>query len=487
VSPRVRTLALIAAAALFLFFFGAGQAYRSDEVWSLRAVTMPAPAMMAELRGDIHPPLYYWMLRGWHALLGESEVATRSLSILLCLAAAAFVFATARAQSGSAALLATAVFVTSPLTTLAAQMVRMYGLLALASAASTYAFLRLADPNLPNKPKLNPAWLLYVTANVAGSFTHVWFFFLLLAQGLVYLVYRRTEKLHVMAAAAILSLAPYIVFWLPVLLAQFHKSADAIAWVEPPRAMDLLSTLLFFGGLFTFAAPFAWRKWRNEANFAGMPLALALLAVLVPFAISWWKPVYGQRFTIIALPAFAIAMGSLAPKREGSYRLETGLVAAACALALILSRFNSLCDARSAAEYLAQNTAQGDTVVFTSLSRLPIDYYWNRLQPKRDVAERTFPAEIDSHPGFEGVIHTDSERPRLLAESERLKMTNKANPGKLFLLHGFHPKTDALLKTAFDASFTPLKPLEHSCESMGSYFQYISAYSCVTPELARAR
>jgi 4-amino-4-deoxy-L-arabinose transferase-like glycosyltransferase len=473
-------LALIAAAALFLFFFGASQAYRSDEVWSLRAVSMPAPAMMAELKSDIHPPLYYLMLRGWRVLVGENEIAIRALSILLTLAAAAFVYTGARDQWGPrAGLLAAAVFITSPLATLAAQMVRMYALLALASAASTAAFLRLTRDDPPNKAN----WVLYVAANVLGSFTHVWFFFLLLAQGLVYLVHRRTSRLAAMVAAAILSLAPYALVWLPVLLAQFKKSSAAIAWVDPPRAIDLLGTVLFLGGLFTFATPFLIKKLPNKPNSAWLPLGVALLAIVIPFALSFWKPVYGQRFTVVALPAFAIATGSLASHREHGYRLETGLIAASCALAAILNLYNSQCDARSAAAYLARTTQPGDTVVFTSLSRLPIDYYWNRLQPNRRVTEQSFPAEIDSHPGFEGAIHTDAARPRLIAEAHQLKRQNEPKAGKLFLLHGFHPRTDALLRSAFDQGFTPLKTLNHSCASMGSYFQYISAYAC-TSQLA---
>ena len=116
-------------------------------------------------------------------------------------------------------------------------------------------------------------------------------------------------------------------------------------------------------------------------------------------------------------------------------------------------------------------------MIFTSLSRLPIDYYWNQLQPRRAVGEQSFPAEIDSHPGFEGAPHRPFE---LQEEVARVTKENAEIAGshRVFYLTGFHAETDGLLKAEFDAHFTPLPELAKSCANMGSYFQYISAYSC---------
>jgi len=52
-------------------------------------------------------------------------------------------------------------------------------------------------------------------------------------------------------------------------------------------------------------------------------------------------------------------------------------------------------------------------------------------------------------------------------------------------LHGFRPAQDAPLKTLLDARFTPVTSLNLACESMGSYFQYLSAYTCASEDVAR--
>jgi hypothetical protein len=112
-------------------------------------------------------------------------------------------------------------------------------------------------------------------------------------------------------------------------------------------------------------------------------------------------------------------------------------------------------------------------VIFTNLSRLPIDYYWDRIQPDRRVEEGSFPAEIDTHPGFAGRPHKLAEEAAAL--TARIKTSGAS---RVVLLHGFRPAEDAPLKTLLDAQLKPDSSLSMECGSMGSYFKYVSAYSC---------
>ena len=351
-------------------------------------------------------------------------------------------------------------------------------MLALCSAISTAAYLRLSSGDARKRD-----WALYIAANIAGTFTHVWFFFLLFAQGCAYLVFRRTKGLGLMIAAAVASLAPYGVFWLPVLLKQVQKTQSALAWAPPPGFSDAAQTVLLLGGLFLVAIPFLKSWWRgtgeNRAK-AAEPALIAVVAIVVPFLLSQFKPVFWPRFTIVALPALAMAIAAFAPAAR-KYYFETGLVGAAALLSLTVGFFVSHCDSRSTAEYLARSTQTGDVVVFTNLSRLPIDYYWDRIQPDRRVDERSFPGEIDTHPGFAGTPNTEEARGKLGDEARMLAAKlKKGSTYRVFLLHGFRPAEDAPIKNVLDTQFQPVASLNMACESMGSYFQYLSAYSCAT-------
>jgi mannosyltransferase len=474
-SPHKRAVLIVVVGGLFLFLWGSGQAYRSDEVWSLRTVALPYAEMMEEIRNDIHPPLYYWMLAAWTRAFGSGEAAARLLSILMCLAAAGVMYAAGKeGHSPRAGLLASVLFLTSPLTGLAAQFVRMYALLGLVSAVSMLGFLRLS-----RREKVRTAdWAIYIAANIAGSFTHVWFFFLLFAQGIAHAAISRTGRIVRMTLMMALSLAPYAILWLPTLLRQIRRSEAALAWAPRPGVVDLAETAAFLGGIFLLAAPFLWPWRKNVSTIILQPALVALLTIAVPFAISFWKPLFWPRFTIVALPAFCLTVAGFAPSTS-RYRLEAGIMGASCALALILSFYASKCDSRSAAEYLARNTRDGDVVVYTSLSRMPIDYYWDRIQAQRQVSERSFPAETDSHPGFEGAIHTAAPAARLKTEAAALtRELHGRAAARVFLLHGYWPETDALVKELLDREFTPVRELGFACEAMGSYFRYVSAYSC---------
>jgi hypothetical protein len=354
----------------------------------------------------------------------------------------------------------------------------MYSLVALAASLSMLYFLRL----LRGEPRTRDL-ALYAAANIAGTFSHVWFFFLLFGQGCAWILSARGRNAVRMAGSWAASVAPYCVLWGPVLVRQLRTSSEASAWIEPPVWTDLVQAPLFFGGLFCLAVPFvAWKQARDAA----VPALVCAVSVLIPFTISFWKPIYWPRFTIVALPAFVLAGSALVSRLEPSrYSLEKTLLAAACAMVVMLSFYRSHCDARKVAEYLSKNTQPGDRVIFTNLSRLPVDYYWDKLQPRRQVLERSFPASIDDHPGYTGNIYGEAAIPRLRKEAGELAEGMRG--GRVFLLHGFRPDTDVPVKTALDRQFAPVRELRVDCGSLGSYLQFIDVYSCGDGSASRPR
>jgi hypothetical protein len=243
--------------------------------------------------------------------------------------------------------------------------------------------------------------------------------------------------------------------------------------------------VLLLTGLFLLTAPFlkAWWVTAGEnRSKAFEPAMVALVAVTVPFLVSQVKPLFAARFTIVALPALCLAIAAFAPTIKKHF-FETALVGAAIAFAIPVSMYASRCDSRTAAQYLARTAQTGDVVVFTNLSRLPIDYYWDRIQPDRQVREQSFPAEIVTHPGFVGIPRTGAPAGKLGEEAELMvAQFSKRRASRVFLLHGYRPAEDAPLRSRLDAQFSPITSLNMDCGSMGSYFDQLSAYSCLDDE-----
>jgi hypothetical protein len=466
---------------LFLGYFGAGKAFTSDEVWSIRAVAQPFAGMLETLRADVHPPLYYLLLAAWRPLAGDGEIALRTLSIALYLAAGlAIAWFSRRLFGGSSWPTAAALLLASPLALVAAQYVRMYSLLLLAGTFSTGAWL-LLNRRTGGERRM---WLLYIAANACGVFTHVWFFFQLLGQGVAQLVLYPPLRLWRFAAAVAVSLAPLGVLWLPVLVDQVGRTSQALAWVPEPGVGLLGEALLLQAGLACLLAPLplwlAWRRkpWREVAPGRRLshPVSAATLvfavALLAPFLLSYWKPVFSARFTVVALPALALA-GAGAVSSCCGPAFARLLLGAAVIVSLGANLTSNACDSRNAARFLARHAGPGDLVVFTNLSRLPVEHYLNRLSPQRPWQATSFPAAIDQHPGYAGQL----EPQPLKAEAARLVAgLREQGARRVILLDGFRPAADAPLREVLAADYSVDPELTVHCPSMGCYLNTISVF-----------
>ena len=164
---------LVAGACLLAFVLRAyrldGQSLWYDEAYSLHLARMPLAQMVATTAADIHPPLYYLLLKAWLPLAGQTEFALRSLSLLLGVAAVPATWVLARrlfggGVAGWAALLVAG----APFYVHYGQETRMYTLMGLCALVATLAFLRGAATGRWL------AWGVYVAAMVAGLYSHLY-------------------------------------------------------------------------------------------------------------------------------------------------------------------------------------------------------------------------------------------------------------------------------------------------------------------------
>lgn len=154
-----------------------GQSLWADEGNSAALAGRPFAAIAQAAAMDIHPPLYYFLLRTWTLAFGSSEIGLRSLSVMLGLALAAVTGWLGRqwaGESGAAAALLLAA--TSPLQVYYAQEARMYVLLALLATLTVAAAWRLAAVETGRRGA-RAVWpaLCFVGAAAAGLYTHYFF------------------------------------------------------------------------------------------------------------------------------------------------------------------------------------------------------------------------------------------------------------------------------------------------------------------------
>src|SRR5512141_2175655 len=171
-----------------------GQSFWNDEGNSARIAERSLQLITEAAAGDIHPPLYYYLLHFWRDVFGSSEIALRSLSAMLGLALVWLTYLIARrvfdAGIGLVAALVTAI---DPFQIYYSQEARMYMLLAVIAAASTLTLIVLLEKwskgqGARGKVILSPLHLVTLSVLYAlGLYTHYAFPFIVVTHFLIVL------------------------------------------------------------------------------------------------------------------------------------------------------------------------------------------------------------------------------------------------------------------------------------------------------------
>jgi hypothetical protein len=147
-----------------------GQSIWVDEGISLHLATSSLAEIIANRAANIHPPLYFFCLKAWVALVGTTMFSARSLSALASLFQVAAIYAVARRWLGQPAAWAAALLIAlSPLSVVYAQEARVYALLPLVYLALVGITHELTHKPGPHR---RTTWMLLGTVEVVGFYLH---------------------------------------------------------------------------------------------------------------------------------------------------------------------------------------------------------------------------------------------------------------------------------------------------------------------------
>ena len=197
--------------------------YWYDEMFSIKLIRMPVPELIAETANDVHPPLYYLILKGICHFVGESGPVLHAVSLLPYLIVLVLSLTVIRKWFGRST---TVLFITfASLLASAVKFnveIRMYSwvvLFVLASYLSLYAIL------YTNKILY---YGIFILSSLAAAYTHYYaliavaFFYLVL---MLYALFIRREILLRVAATWVLTALGYL-RWLLVLLETFGRTSS---------------------------------------------------------------------------------------------------------------------------------------------------------------------------------------------------------------------------------------------------------------------
>jgi hypothetical protein len=352
--PRRRlvgvAVALVVLAGVALRFWTTSDLWL-DEALTVNIARLPLDDIPQALRHDGAPPFYYFLLHGWMQLVGEGDLAVRSLSAVFGIAALPVVWlATRRVTDRTVAWTAVVLMATSPFGIRFGTEGRMYSLLTLLALLAYLAFVSALDA--PTRPRL--AALALLTGLLL--MTHYWAFYLIGATAVLLLaIGRRGAR----APAARRTLGAMVlgsllfVPWVPNFLYQLRHTGTP--WADPATFKAMVNAVSEFAGggtdagrglaliLFALAglAVFgrAVDRYHIELDLRTRPrgrgLAIVVTAtLLIGIAVGLaTQSAYAARYTAVVFGLFVVLI-ALGTTVFADRRVRYGVIAVAAVLGL---------------------------------------------------------------------------------------------------------------------------------------------------------
>lgn len=366
-----------------------GQYLWYDEAFSAMMSSLPVHRLLEATAGDVHPPLWYLIERGFILLLGNSEFVLRLPAALLSIVALLLVAPLCKAisttptppplagEGSRVGAVATWLFALSPFQIAYAQEARMYALLLVAVELATIG-------------AFTSRWPLYVLGATLALYSH--------NIGIVYVgclalvtvwIRRHVLQEHLLSPILYTGLAGMLYApWAWVTISQALDVAGSF-WVQRPTwgAPALVLHRLFWGnaplpsmgvpaallsGLGVCAVVYVFvqrRAWRL--------LWLSFAPLAASFAVSLFSPVLVARTMIGCTPFLTIGLAQVLSTRRGKWLA----VAGAPVLLAVLFGYYVLPDAQKGdiapiIQPVVAAYRPGDAVFHTSVaSYILLSYY----------------------------------------------------------------------------------------------------------------
>jgi 4-amino-4-deoxy-L-arabinose transferase-like glycosyltransferase len=316
-----------------------------DEGWSLYFATADVRTLLQLTAVDIHPPLYYLILRLWIQIFGSGVVSVRLLSVLIGTATVLLLYPVGKRllrEKGSlpaAALAAVGLLAISPFHIYYSQEVRMYGLVTLFGLAAWYFAWRWESGQAGESRWRWLNWTGYVLAAAAALYTQYYAAFLILALNLVVVTrWLRSRPSWRERAAWLGAQAAVFLLFLPWLWYAGTKLLTYVRFkvgVERDVALGPLTYLANHLAAFDWGHAEGWLAewwWLGLLPLAVLGIALAVVAwskaghplssvlrpspliiVVITLACGFlvnlalpFNPPRGERLLLLSLPAYLI-------------------------------------------------------------------------------------------------------------------------------------------------------------------------------------
>lgn len=245
---------------------------------------------------DVHPPLYYWILKFWSQVFGNSELALRSLSLVFILTAIIFVWYFIRKYFGrGASVVSMSLMAIAPLMMRYSEEARMYGMAMFIVVAATFTLFSIVKK--PTKRK----YIIYGVLISLGMWTHYFTAIMWLSHWAwrFWYVHRHkqsfwTKPWILTHIAAVASFVP----WMPFMVKQLSGVQGGGFWIQP---INFSTPFSFIGTIFMY---------RDSSESTGYFAILGIISLIIgiSLAVKSFGKLKGDKKDLFSLICFMALM-----------------------------------------------------------------------------------------------------------------------------------------------------------------------------------
>jgi 4-amino-4-deoxy-L-arabinose transferase-like glycosyltransferase len=267
---------------------------------------------------DVHPPLYYWLLKIWTWIFGNGEFGLRTMSIFFAVATIILTFFLVRKLFGRKAALVSLLFLAlSPMLVRYADEARMYTMSAFLVVSATYALVKATEL------KRRRWWVFYGILVALGMWTHYFTIFVWLAhwawhawttysKGAAFKAWWKKFFDKDWVVAHIVAVAVFLP-WLPFMLKQLGVVQFTGFWIGP---VGVDTPTNYATNIFYYLEHGQVQSWLALA----LLLIVILVIVLVPQVYKGFVKAEKSKFILISsiafVPPILLFLASLPPLRS---------------------------------------------------------------------------------------------------------------------------------------------------------------------------
>lgn len=288
-----------------------------DEAFGSYLIRFDFAALTRYTANDVHPPLYYWLLKVWSLFFGNTEIGLRSMSVFFGAVTIIFAFLLVLRLFGRrAAYVSMLLLVLSPMFIRYGQEARMYTLLTAIIVSATYVLTYAVET------KKRVVWIIYGVLIALGMLIQ-YFAALAWVSHLAWLYLRARKKgdsfkkslsrlFNRNVITAYIVAVGLFCFWLPFLVIQFLTIQGHGFWIKPVTITtipDFLTSVLLFSDS-TGAV-----SWLALAFYALLGLFIYLAVKLLKSLPDDKRSYYLLFICMIVIPPAILLIMSMPPLR----------------------------------------------------------------------------------------------------------------------------------------------------------------------------